>query len=77
MFGCVTPKRSILLLKILNERAIASSTSNFNTSITSRLVEENCTLSLKSGVEKRADKPVFGAGANFSYSLPNIVTKSS
>ena len=45
--------------------------------ITSSFVLVKSIFSLKSGVEKRTDKPVFSAGANFSYSLANTVTKSS
>ena len=74
MFGWVTPNLSILLLKILNDLAIASSTSNFKTLITSLLVALILTLSFNWEVKITA-RPLFGD--SFSYSIPNNVTKSS
>ena len=77
IFGWVTPNLSILLLKILNERFIASSTSILIKSKTCWFVEEKFIFSLKSGVLNTPASPEFGAGAIFSYSFPNKVTKSS
>ena len=76
MLGWVTPNLSILLLKILKDLLIASSTSKFKTSITSWLVEVNLIFSLKSDVENINERPLFSASSTFAYSSENKVIKS-
>ena len=72
ILGCVTPKRSILLLKILNELEIASSTSSFNTAITAWLVAVDLIFSFNWVLNKIA---IPFDGDFFSYSSPNKVKK--